>query len=53
MIQEIKYAGITNSPSEYDCPDGDVARLQCGELQNMENIGSCIPLITKIILYKQ
>lgn len=27
MIQEIKYAGITNSPSEYDCPDGDVASM--------------------------
>lgn len=27
MIQEIKYSGITTSPSEYDCPDGDVASM--------------------------
>lgn len=40
MIQEIKYRGVTSSPSDYDCPDGDIAVMM-----NVTNeTGSLVPV---------
>ena len=47
MIQEIKYSGITSSPSEYDCPDGDIASMM--NLVN-EN-GNLVPVTPPEILF--
>lgn len=47
MIQEIKYSGITSSPSEYDCPDGDISSMM--NLVN-EN-GNLVPVIPPEILF--
>lgn len=47
MIQEIKYSGITSSPSEYDCPDGDISSMM--NLVN-EN-GNLVPVTPPEILF--
>ena len=47
MIQEIRYSGITSSPSEYDCPDGDVSSMM--NLVN-EN-GNLVPVTPPEVLF--
>ena len=47
MIQEIKYSGITSSPSEYDCPNGDISSMM--NLVN-EN-GNLVPVTPPEILF--
>lgn len=47
MIQEIRYSGITSSPSEYDCPDGDISSMM--NLVN-EN-GNLVPVTPPEVLY--
>lgn len=42
MIKEIKYNGFTEAPSDYECPDGDLAGLE-GLVQEEETLHPIAP----------
>lgn len=45
--KEIKYTGITTIPSDYDCPDGDIASM----INLVNENGNLVPVIPPEILF--
>lgn len=48
MVKEIKYTGFTASPSDYECPDGDLAAV----LNVVPEEGSLSPVLPPLQLFK-